>query len=175
MSWEIIDKHRSKARSISFDILIWGPSNDDSLMYSIRKEIKEYCLKFGHSAKFSEELINEGNYKSAPNPLTDEFFHADAANLIIVLYKSRGTQTEYDRILKYERFYKKSLIFIESGTYKKISRSISGVEWLKNSENLLIINEFNSMEILEKINNHIEELQFTQYLRKLEIDILSKK
>lgn len=174
MSWEIIDKHRLNARKISFDILIWGPSQEHSSLYVLRQEIKEYCLNSGHSAKFSEELILQGNYKSAPNPLTDEFFHADAANLIIVLYESRGTQTEYDRILKYKKFLNKSLIFIESTMWEKISISISGFEWAKNNNNLSIIKNFNSKEILEILKNHLEDLQFCQYLRDLEINLLSQ-
>ena len=174
MSWEIIDIHRLSARKITFDILIWGPSEEHSYLYTLRKEIKDYCTNSGHSAKFSEELILEGNIKSAPNPLTDEFFHADAANLIIVLYESRGTQTEYDRILKYNKFIGKSLIFVEIAMWEKISISLSGFEWTKNNRNLSIIGKFNSKEIIKTIHNHLEELQFSEYLRSLEIKLLSK-
>ena len=174
MSWEIIDRHRLNARKISFDILIWGPSEENSYLYAIRKEIKEFCVKSGHSAKFSEELLMEGSCKSAPNPLTDEFFHADAANLIIVLYESRGTQTEYDRILKYKKFLNKSLIFIETSLWEKISISLSGFEWVSNNNRISIISKFKSKEITEIIQRHLEELQFCQYLRNLEINLLNQ-
>jgi len=175
LSWEIIDRHRSNARKIAFDILIWGPSKENPTLYTIRKDIRDYCTNCGHSAKFSEELILEGNNKAAPNPLTDEFFHADAANLIIILYESRGTQTEYDRILKYEKIIKKSLIFVESITWEKITVSLSRVEWEKKNGNISIIESFDSNEIINIIHNHLEELQFSEYLRNLEIELLSQK
>ena len=174
MSWEIIDRHRLNARKISFDILIWGPSEENSSLYAVRKEIKEFCTKSGHSAKFSEELYIEGNCKSAPNPITDEFFHADAANIIIVLYESRGTQTEYDRILKYKKFLNKSLIFMEASLWEKIRVSLSGREWASNNNKLSILKKFNSEEITEIIQGHLEELQFCQYLRNLEINLLNQ-
>lgn len=107
--------------------------------------------------------------------MTDEFFHADAANLIIILYESRGTQTEYDRILKYEKFIKKSLIFVETATWEKITTSLSRRDWAKNNSHLSIIENFNAKVIIEIIHNHLEELQFSEYLRNLEITLLSQK
>jgi hypothetical protein len=175
LSWEIIDRHRENARKITFDILIWGPAKEDCELYSIRNEIKDFCSKAGHSAKFSEELIHEGTCKPAPNPLTDEVFHADAASIIIVLYESRGTQTEYDRILKYNKFINKSLIFIEVSTWDKIRNSLSGFEWSKKRHNVVILDKFNSYEIIRSLNNYLEELQFSEYLRNLEINLLSQK
>ncbi len=175
MSWEIIDKHRANARSIVFDILIWGPSETDSSLYVIRKEIKDYCNSNGHSAKFSEDLIKEGTIKSAPNPIIDEFFHADAAQIIIVLYESRGTQTEYDRILKYHKFLTKALIFVEEATWKRIGESLSGYEWINNRNNIKIIKEFNSCVIISTITKCLEDKQFDTYLRRLEMNLISLK
>ena len=61
MSWKIIDEHRQNARNIKFDILIWGPSQNDKYNFSIRTRVRNHLISVGHSAKFSEELIFEGN------------------------------------------------------------------------------------------------------------------
>ncbi len=104
MSWKKVDIHRRRARQIPLNILVWGPSHKDRKGYALRMNIRNYLNKNGHSAKFSEELFKEGNIKAATDPLIDEIFHADAANLIVVLYGSKGTQTEFDKILGYEKF-----------------------------------------------------------------------
>jgi len=173
LSWEIIDNHRLEARQIKFDILIWGPSNENILLFDVRRKIKKHFNDIGHSAKFSEELIQEGKAKAAPDPITDEIFHADAANVIIVLYGSRGTQTEFDRILKYDKIIKKTLIFVETSTWDKIMTSLSEYEWQKISNKVKKMEFFDEKEIMRTINEYIEALQFTEYLRKLELDLLS--
>jgi hypothetical protein len=173
LSWEIIDNHRLKARQIRFHILIWGPSYENTLLFNIRREIRDYFNNNGHSAKFSEELIQEGTAKAAPETITDEIFHADAADIIIVLYESRGTQTEFDRILKYERFIKKTIIFIEISTWENIMNSLSKNEWLKINNKVIKMKLFDINEILQDINSYIETLQFSEYLRKLELEFLS--
>lgn len=172
MSWEEIDKHRSNARAIKFDILIWGPSAKDKELYPIRIKIKDYLNQLGHSAKFSEDLIKEGLDKSAPDPITDEFFHADAAHLIIVLYRTRGTQTEFDRILKYEKYARKSLIFVEEYLWEELLFTISQYSWNNLEKQVQRINTYSEQIIINFIKDFIEKLQFAEYLRNLELKLL---
>ena len=174
MSWEAIDIHRKNARNIKFDILIWGPSRCDKPIYSIREFIKNYLNKTGHSAKFSEELILEGNHSAAPDPIVDEFFHADAAQIIIVLYNSRGTQTEFDRILKHEELIRKTLFIIEKTTWNKLMKSLSKSQWLSIKHNVQIINNYTKDKVHKIIDNYIEQLQFSEYIRNLEIKLLQR-
>ncbi|OGU80436.1 MAG: hypothetical protein A2315_10710 [Ignavibacteria bacterium RIFOXYB2_FULL_35_12] len=173
LSWEIIDRHRSNARKIRFDILIWGPSLQDKELYLIRIKIKDYLNGLGHSAKFSEELLNEGLDKSAPDPIIDEFFHADAAQIIIVLYRSRGTQTEFDRILKYDKFARKSLIFVEDELWDVLQTSLSQENWNSVKNQVQRIGTYNEQIIITIIKEFIDKLQFAEYLRKLELELLS--
>ena len=95
--------------------------------------------------------------------------------LIIVLYESRGTQTEYDRILKYHKFLTKALIFVEEATWKRIGESLSGYEWINNRNNIKIIKEFNSCVIISTITKCLEDKQFDTYLRRLEMNLISLK
>ena len=172
MSWDLIDKHRSNARKIKFDILIWGPSAKDTELYPIRIKIKEYLNHQGHSAKFSEDLLKEGLDKSAPDPIIDEIFHADAAHIIIVLYRSRGTQTEFDRILKYDKFARKSLIFVEDYLWEELLFSISRYNWDNVKNHVSRISTYNEQTIIPLIKEFIDKLQFTEYIRNLELELL---
>ncbi|MCB9220131.1 MAG: hypothetical protein H6610_11820 [Ignavibacteriales bacterium] len=175
MSWEVIDKHRSEARKTKFDILIWGPSTTDDQLFSVRDKIKTYLNSLGHSAKFSEDLINEGMNKAAPDPIIDEFFHADAAHIIIVLYRSRGTQTEFDRILKYEKFARKTLIFVEEYLWEKLQSSLSKSSWTNSVCSMKIISQFDGDLLINFISEYLDKLQFSEYLIKLELSLLSKR
>jgi len=169
--WEKIKKHRKAARKISFDILIWGPSQTDREGYKLRFAIKKHLANKGHSVKFSEELITERDVPPAPDPVTDEMFHADAANIIIVLYGSRGTQTEFDKILKYEAFARKSVIVVDKATWDLVTkRGLAGYSWKNfNGETLILLDsQMNARTICSELDKLVEKFQFSEYLKRLE-------
>ena len=170
MSWDIIDYHRDKARKKKYNILIWGSSKENKITYNLRIKIKEYLNKNGHSAKISEELLKYGDYEPAPNSIIDEIFHALAADIIVVLYKSRGTQTEIDTILKFDEVARKAILFIEKEILKKIKTSISAKNWDCLKCKINEIDSFKIKEILNTINNYIEEKQFIEYYRYLQLE-----
>ena len=172
MSWEKIDEHRRNARNTKLDILIWGSSESDPELYKIRREIQNYLQEQGHSAKFSEELVNEGKVKTSPDNLIDEFFHADSADLIILLYKSRGTQTELERILKYGKFAKKCFVFMELEMWNILQSTLLKIQLKIQQSRIISIDNFNTKVIIEMLNTLIENKQFEEYLKKLEINLL---
>jgi hypothetical protein len=169
MGWKLIDEHRKKARQISFDILVWGPSAKDSIGYQLRSLVKEHLIKNGHSAKFSEELLTEGKIAPSPDPIVDEVFQADAADLIIALYGSRGTQTEIDVILEHENFARKSVIALNEGTWNNIMNSLSAEKWRGFRGKILwfLDDQYNHVNLCNALDDLMERLQFAEYYRRL--------
>jgi len=174
MGWEIIDGHRKKAREVAFNILVWGPSKQDKVDFGLRKCIQNYLKSKGHSAKFSEELIDEGLVSAAPNKIIDEIFHADAANLIVVLYGSRGTQTEVDVILEFEEFARKSIILVKEDTWKRIRYSLSCDKWQTFGAKVVVIPKklWTGEDLCKKLDDVVVEFQFAEYLRDLKLRLL---
>ena len=169
MSWKQIDKHRKKAREIAFDILVWGPSQGTNSSYDLRIGIKKHFCQNGHSAKFSEDLINEGEVMAAPDIVVDEIFHADAANLIIVVYGSRGTQTELERILSIDRFARKSILVVNDLTWQTQMQTLTSFQLQNFPGEILKVpdDEFETDTICRDLDGMIEKLQFAEYYRKL--------
>jgi hypothetical protein len=168
VSWKQIDIHRKKARLISFDILIWGPSTEDGSGYNLRLSIKNHLAQNGHSAKFSEELYREGKIPPPSNPVIDELFHADSANLIVVLYGSRGSQTEVEKILGYKRFANKALVVLSESMWINIIKGLSAVEWQNFEGKILKLpdNQMEAIDICHALDQQIENFQFAEYWRR---------
>ena len=95
--WARLRESRSKPGSYPLDVLVGGPAPGDSPEYRKRVEIRDALKAAGHNAALSEELIRAD--QPDLDSLEDELLQADAANLIVVLYGNRGTQTEVDRLL----------------------------------------------------------------------------
>ena len=166
---EIIDEHRRKARQISFRILVWGPSAQDSTGYQLRMTIRDHLASNGHSAKFSEELITEGKVKPAPNPIHDETIHATVADLILVLYQSRGTQTEVDKILSASDLARKAIVVVGETTWNHLMQSVSRFQWENFRGAILKLpdHQFDNSHICSKLDEVVENLQFTEYIDRL--------
>ena len=137
--WARLQENRRKAASYALDVLVWGPAPGESLEYRKRVEIRDALTAAGHHAAFSEQLVPADS--PDVDPLDDELLQADAAHLIVVLYGSRGTQSEVDRLLVNSRFAEKALVFVageilalamqsvSQGTWKKLSRIGHVVEY----------------------------------------------
>lgn len=169
MSWGLIDEHRKKARLIAFRVLVWGPSEQDAIGYRLRSAIKGHLISKGHSAKFSEELVTEGALPPAPDPIIDEVFHADAADLIVVLYRSRGTQTETDVILADAHFAAKSIVIFDEPSWERLMNGLSAERWRDFRGRVLKFSEsqYNETDICDALGDLIERLQFAVYYRNL--------
>ncbi len=171
---ESIDEHRRKARQIYFRVLVWGPSAQDNTGYKLRLAIRDHLALNGHSAKFSEELIKEGKVKPAPNPIHDETIHATVADLILVLYQSRGTQTEVDKILSDSDLARKAVVLIEETTWNRLMQSVSRFQWEKFRGIILKFadDHFDNFNICGKLDEVIENLQFNEYIDRLKSKLL---
>jgi hypothetical protein len=125
-AWAKLEENRIRAAEFSLDILVWGPAQSDSLEYRKRVEIRDALREDGHNADFSEDLLPPD---PPPDPLQDELFQVDAANLVVVLYGSRGTQTEVDRLLSHSQFAEKALVFLTPETLAAALGSVSQATW----------------------------------------------
>gem|GEM_PF-3173726 len=169
VSWNQIDEHRKKARQISFDILLWGPSAEDGSGYNLRLSIKNHLAQNGHSAKFSEELYREGEIPPPSDPELDEILHAEAANLIVVLYGSRGSQTEVEKILfASKRYASKALVVLSESMWSNIMKGLSAVKWQRFKGEILKLpdTQMEATDICHALDQQIENFQFAEYLRR---------
>ena len=130
--WDKLEEHRRKASAYPLQILILGPSKDGSAEYKTRCKLQKKLLTLGHKAAFGEELHQQS--KALTNPIDDLTLQADSAHLIIMIYRSRGTQTERDLLLSNKNFANKSIVFIEESLLDQISKSLAGEDWKLMSE-----------------------------------------
>lgn len=124
--WDRVQKRYEEAATYPLAILVWGPAEDDSIEYRKRCEIREALRRDGHQASFSEELQPpDGDW----NPLDAELLQAEECDLIVVLYGSRGTQSEVDTLLTQRDFAWKAAIFIAAEQYPRVMSSASKGTW----------------------------------------------
>ena len=124
-SWSVLQQHRHKAATYPLNVLIWGPSYDASREYRARLYLRQKLKALGHDAQFSEELCTEPN--ALDDPMKDEHLQAASAHVIVMIYGSRGTQTERDYILTERDLAGKAIILIEKQLYERVkTRSLAG-------------------------------------------------
>lgn len=160
-TWNKLAVHRNNAAEYALNILILGPSNDGTIEYITRCNIRDELQKLGHDARFGEDLHNQTD--ALPNPVDDLTLQAASADLIIMMYKSRGTQTERDILLSNDYFARKAIIFIEETLYEVVSKSVSGEDW-KLMGKVADILKYNSQDIPNTIIKAV--VQKTDTLRK---------
>ncbi len=125
--WEKYKQHRDRASQYPLDILVWGPGEGGGIEYDARLKIRDCLREAGHNADFSEDLIIAAD--ALDDPIDDEILQADAADLIFMIYGSRGTQTEHDVILRNKRVATKAVIFVEDGMLSKIQTGLGAKSW----------------------------------------------
>jgi len=87
-------------------------------------KIKEW----GHNPVTSEELCK--HKQSLENPLDDEKIQAKCSDAIVVVYGSRGAQTEVDTILQPNPdLVKKTVMVIKEETLNDVLKSVSSSNW----------------------------------------------
>ena len=170
---EKLNLHRKNAQSYSLHILVWGagPSNKDCKAYRARCEIREELKRKGHTTDFSEELCQHEH--SLINPILDENIQAKFADAIVMLYESRGTQTEHDRILlESTELMVKTVVVIRKEILNNIKTSISGTDWQdKTLKHALETVEYDTLPLGEKkkleICMTLEKMRQEKYVRGL--------
>jgi len=160
-TWNKLAIHRSNAAEYALNILVLGPTDDGTVEYTTRCSVRDELLKLGHDAQFGEDLHNQKN--ALPNPVDDLTLQADSADLIIMIYKSRGTQTERDILLSNDYFARKAIIFIEDSLYDTVSKSVSGEDW-KLMEKAAYIIKYNAPKLPDVVISEV--IQKTDILRK---------
>jgi len=167
-AWEVLKEQRARAATFPLDILVWGPSDDGTPEYKARCKIKDELKKRGHNAAFSEELCVGPN--AIRDPLRDEFLQADSAHAIIMIYGSKGTQTERDAILEYPDIGRKAYILIEEEVWSNIQGSVVWKSW-EEMERISHVIKYKGMELLEnkvmEICKEMDELRKELYVKAL--------
>ncbi len=165
-----LDQLRKAAYNFPLSILVWGPSEDggDKEEYNARCAIRDKLIEVGHHARFSEDLCNHEN--ALDDPIDDEKLQAKVTDAIIMIYKSRGTQTEVDRILHSQReIAQKTIILVEESIQRSIHRSISGKSWLRLSGEVDKVITYPKLpldkSIIDKIYNLMEKKRQTEYVK----------
>jgi hypothetical protein len=165
-----LDQLRKAAHNFPLSILVWGPSEDggDEKEYNARCDIRDKLIERGHDAKFSEDLCNHEN--ALDDPIDDEKLQAEVADVIIMIYKSRGTQTEVDRILHSRReIAQKTIILVDERVQSSINSSLSGKSWLKLSSEVNEVITYSKLpldkSIIDEIYNLMEKKRQTEYVK----------
>ena len=168
---ESLNELRKEARANPLSVLVWGPGESDcDILFSERCVIKTLLTDNGHEAHFSEDLCRKQD--AFPDPVEDEKAQAMKADAIIILYQSRGTQTEMDRIILPEnRILKKTIVVVKSEVLRTIHDSISGYTWKNNiADNAMAMVEYEQLPLDDDIRNQVlaplEKMRQTKYLEK---------
>jgi len=173
--WTKLQEHRRLASTHPLQVLILGPSNDGSPEYRVRCKVRDKLEKLGHNPAFGEDLHQQS--QALRNPIDDLTLQADSADLIIMIYCSRGTQTERDVLLSTKNFAEKSIIFVEENLHKKIEKSLAGEDWKMMCRAADVIKysqaEFEKC-VISKVRQRTEELRKQAYARVIRFGALTR-
>lgn len=156
-AWAILRERRRSAKTFPLNILVWGPSNDGTSEYKARCKIREELKKRGHNAEFSEDLCKSP--EAIHDPMEDEFLQADSAHAIIMIYGSRGTQSERDMILSYTAIAQKAYILIKEDVWSNVMKSVSSTSWDKMTRFAKIIKYKGPELIVDKVDELCDEIE----------------
>ncbi len=127
---ETLNKLRKLARNQPLNVLVWGAGDTgkDAGLYQARCDVRKALEERKHSTYFSEELCEHET--SLNDPLKDETLQAHIADAIVLVYGSRGTQTEMDKILSGDQtLIAKTIMVIEEKTLSGALASVSRINW----------------------------------------------
>lgn len=161
-----LDQLRRTAKNTSLSILVWGPEDDGSKEYVARCNVRDELIKIGHDARFSEELCRQKN--ALDDPIQDEILQAKSFDAIVIIYGSRGTQTELDRIIvPFNEIARKTTILVKESMLNSINSSLSSKSWQELSRDAEIIN-YSKLplreSIMERICKNIQKLSIGKFL-----------
>ncbi len=164
--WSTLKQRRREGETHPLRILILGPSNDGTIEYRIRCSLREKLQELGHGAVFPEDLCQQDD-AWGDELLAEIVMQAKEAHVIIMVYRSRGTQSERDilmtDILDNPGFAQKSIIFVEEKMYARIKESVTGQDWERMSK-VTEVNVYQTTKQPEDIVNRVQDI--TQKLRR---------
>lgn len=166
--WERLERHNEAASRFSLAVLVWGPAPGDSIEYRKRCEIRDSLNQAGHQARFSEELIDPDRRADV---LDEEFLQVEAADLVVVLYGSRGTQTEIDALLGHAEFAEKAIIFIHAELLPKALGGVAGDTWKRLQRRAQVIEytteELQQCAVVGQTNELVEKTRRAAYIAEI--------
>ena len=170
VAWQKLKQHRERASHFRLDILVWGPSDDGSTEYKKRCEIRDELKKRGHNATFSEDLC--ADEEALKNRLTDEYIQAESADAIVMIYGSRGTQTERDKFLDDVLIAKKTYVLVRKEVLSNVHESISSSNWERMARFATVYQYEGDEELHARVNDiykEIDELRKECYVERLKM------
>ncbi|MFA5291970.1 MAG: hypothetical protein WC496_02940 [Phycisphaerae bacterium] len=164
--WSTLNQRRREGETYPLRILILGPSNDGTIEYETRCNIRDKLQALGHGAFFPEELsIQSGAWSD--ELLAEIVMQAQEAHVIIMIYRTRGTQSERDILMNdmidNPCFAQKAIIFVEEEMYSKIKESLTGQDW-ERMRKVSDVQLYNVNDLPDKIVKKAEDI--TQKLRR---------
>jgi hypothetical protein len=132
----------------------------------MRCKLREKLQELGHGAVFPEDLCDQDDAWN-DELLAEIVMQAQEAHVIIMIYRSRGTQSERDifmnDILNNVGFAQKSIIFIEESMHAKLKKSVTGQDWERMGK-VAEVQIYKTNEQPEHIVNNVKTI--TQKLRR---------
>jgi len=164
--WSTLEQRRKEGEKYPLRILILGPQEDGTIEYKTRCMLREKLQKLGHGAVFPEDLCKQDGAWS-DELLAEIVMQAQEAHVIIMIYRSRGTQSERDilmsNILDNFAFAQKSIVFVENAMLTKLKESVTGQDW-ENMSKVAEVHTYQATEQPEEIVNKVKDI--TQKLRR---------
>ncbi len=170
VKWAQLKEQRAKAATFRLDILVWGPSDDGSPEYEARCSLRDELRGRGHNANFSEELCEESD--ALGRTLDDEYIQAESAHAIIVIYGSRGTQTERDKFLDRHWIARKTYVLVSEEILGGIRRSLIWDNWQEMARIAEVISYRGPEDMKKKIVtvcDEMEKLRQRYYVKNLKM------
>lgn len=166
--WAILKEQRKRASIFPLNILVWGPTDDGTPEYKARCKIRDELRKRGHYAEFSEDLCKSP--EALQDPLRDEYLQAKSADAVIIIYRSRGTQTEVDKILTDSSIAQKTFLLIEEDIWSNVRGSVAWKSWEKIVKVAHVVRYKGQESVHAKIDeicDSMEVLRTERYVDKL--------
>lgn len=164
--WSTLSQRRKEGEKHPLRILILGPSDDGTIEYETRCRLRENLQEAGHGAVFPEDLCKQKD-AWGDELLAEIVMQAQEAHVIIMIYRSRGTQSERDilmsDILDNFGFAQKSIVFVEETMYAKLKESVTGQDW-ENMSKVAQVHTYQTTKQPEDIVNKVQDI--TQKLRR---------
>jgi hypothetical protein len=161
--WAPLNDLYQRAAQERLHILVWGPAPGDSVEARKRVELRDALIAAGHSAAFSEELVPADGPRLSP--MKHELLQAKVADLIVVLYTSRGVQSEVDQLLQYPEFARKAVVLIATDVYENVFTTVASGVWedLKKFATEIIEYTPEQLERCEIVGKACETAELARY------------
>lgn len=164
--WSTLEQRRKEGEKYPLRILILGPRDDGTIEYKTRCILREKLQELGHGAVFPEDLCKQDG-AWGDELLGEIVMQAQEAHVIIMIYRSRGTQSERDilmsDILNNFVIAQKSIVFVEDTMFTKLKESVTGQDW-ENMSKVAQVHTYQATEQPEEIVNKVKAI--TQKLRR---------